>query len=222
MGVKEERGLWSEQLFAPHAIRLVWNVLGQVWWPLIYGMVSMFGIPGLMCWLFSLGLMVCSFELGEAMYACWPRLGICISIVCLMLWFVHALESPNIRVCVDFVIEISEVIWHIITDHSKTTQSHIHRHTSPCAHWTQWNTHKTHSLNTPQLEQMTQLMIKTHISSSGMHTSTLFDWTDTTLSYHWIPNGITPCTYLFPFQQWHVYSSIRTHTHISCECYSYQ
>ena len=70
----------------------------------------------------------------------------------------------------------------IITDHSKAAWSHIHRHTSPCARQIQWNRHKTHSLSTPQLKQMTQSMIEMHISSSGTHTSTLLDWTD--ITYH--------------------------------------
>ena len=87
------------------------------------------------------------------------------------------------------VIEIGEVIYNIITNHSNTARSLIHRHTTPCARWIQQNICNTLPLIAPQLEQPIQSMIETHISSSGTHTSILFNWTNTILSYHRIPNA---------------------------------
>ena len=120
------------------------------------------------------------------------------------------------------VIEIGEVICHIITDHSKTARPHIHRYTNSCIHRIQQNTCNTLPPNAPQPKWMTQSTIKMDISSSGMHTFTLFNRTDTTLSHHQIPKGITQHTYLFPFWQWHTQSSIGTHTHTSCGHCGYQ
>ena len=120
------------------------------------------------------------------------------------------------------VIETGEVIYITFADHSKTARSIAHRHTTTRARWTRQYIVYTLPPNTPQAERMTRLMIETHISSSGAHICTLLDRIDTTLLYHWIPNGITPHTYLFPLRRQHVHLSIGIHAHISCECPSYQ
>ena len=120
------------------------------------------------------------------------------------------------------VIETGEVIYNIITDHSKTARSVTHRHTIACAHQIQQNIFNILPLNAPQPEQMTWLTIEAHISSSRVHILTLLNRIDTTLLYYRIPNGITPHTYLFPLQRWHIRSSIRIHAHTSCGYPSYQ
>ena len=123
---------------------------------------------------------------------------------------------------VKFVIETGEVIYITITNHSKTAGSVTHRHTIACADWKQQNMFNTLPPNVPQPERTARLMIEVHISSSGSHILTLLNQINTTLLYHWIPNGITPHTYLFPPQRRHVCSSIGIHAHTSCRYPSYQ
>ena len=120
------------------------------------------------------------------------------------------------------VIETSEVIYITITDHSKTAGSITHRHTTTRTCWIRQYIVYTLPPNAPQAEWMTQSIIETHISSFRAHICTLLDRIDTTLSYHRIPNGITPHIYLFPLRRRHVHSSIGIHAHTSCECPSYQ
>ena len=92
------------------------------------------------------------------------------------------MTPTNFRNCnLLYVIEIGEVIYHTITDHSKTTRSHTYRHTTSCACRIQQNTCNTLPPNAPQLERTTQSTIKTHISSKGTHTLTLFNRTNTTI-----------------------------------------
>ena len=112
------------------------------------------------------------------------------------------------------VIETGEVIYITITDHSKTAGSITHRHTTTLTRWIQQYMLYTLPPNAPQTERTTRSTIEAHTSSSGAHILTLFDWIKTTLLYHWIPNGITPHTYLFPFQRQHVRLSIGIHVHI--------
>ena len=120
------------------------------------------------------------------------------------------------------VIETSEVIYTTFTDHSKTTRSITQRHTTTRTRWIRQYIVYTLPPNAPQAERTTQLIIETHISSFRAHICTLLDWIDTTLSYHRIPNGITPHIYLFPLWRRHIHSSIGIHAHTSCECLSYQ
>ena len=120
------------------------------------------------------------------------------------------------------VIETGEVIYTTFTDHSKTAGSITHRHTTTHTRWIRQYIVYTLPPNAPQAEQTTQSIIKTHISSFGACICTLLDRIDTTLSYHRIPNGITPHIYLFPLRRRHIRLSIGIHAHTSCECPSYQ
>ena len=103
----------------------------------------------------------------------------------------HAVVALE-KLTVEIVIETGEVIYITITDHSKTTRSIAHRHTTTCACWIQQYMVYTLPPNAPQAERTTRSTIKTHTSSSRTHICTLLDRIDTTLLYHLIPNGITP------------------------------
>ena len=59
-------------------------------------------------------------------------------------------------------IEVGEVMYTTLTDHSKTAQSHLQRCPNPCPCQTPSDIHHIHFLNDPRLEQTTQSTIRAH------------------------------------------------------------
>ena len=97
------------------------------------------------------------------------------------------------------VIEIGEIMYSTLTNHSKTAQSYTQRYPNSFAYQISQDIYHIYSLNGPQLKQMTQSTIKMHIPNQGMHIANSFHSPDDTLPHQLIPNGITPCTHLFLF-----------------------
>ena len=109
------------------------------------------------------------------------------------------------------MIEIDEVMYSILTNHSKTTWSYMQRYTNSCICQTPSDKSHILPLNDPQLKWTTQLTIEVHIPSLEMHIASLLHSADNTLLHQPITYHITPRTHLFPFLQHHTCSPTERH-----------